>query len=88
MVGAYFTPKGRSPIRVIIMTHKSRDVMGVMAVDCKPFAEYGNGGIPSTYYSRFGYVGKRQLFGLRSNRISEGDHEINVAQQPAEVLNG
>lgn len=70
MVGAYFTPKGRvTPIRVIIMTHKSRDVMGVMAVDCKPFAEFGNGGIMSTYYSRFGNVGKRQLFGLRSNKI-------------------
>ena len=68
MVGAYFTPKGRvTPIRVIIMTHKSRDVMGVMAVDCKPFVS--SGFFNATYHERFGYVGKRQLSGLRSNRI-------------------
>ena len=88
MVGAYYTQKGKRPIRVIVMTHKSRDVMGVMAVDYRPFAEFGNGGIPSTYYSRFGYVGKRQLTGLRSSRISEGDHDHIVAHQPADVLNG
>ena len=87
MIGATVCIEGL-PYRVIIMDHISRSVKRVLAVNFKPFTEYGNGGQPSTHSGDYGYVSKRQLTDLRSTQIiSEGIkfHTSRIAEVPAEV---
>jgi len=87
MVGAYIRINGHDPQRAIILEVDGWRARVKVIDGIRPFIEYGTFP-PQTHYRDRGWVAKSQLFGLRSNRISEGNHASSVATYLSEVLNG
>jgi len=86
MIGAYVKFNGHDPQRAIVLEMDGWRAR-VQVIGFRPFVEYGVYP-PQTHATDTGWVAKSRLFGFRSTRISEGNHNITVARKPAEVVNG